>query len=157
MMMRVRTAAVGALLGALFLVGSSSLVSAQAGIHYVYDRLGRLTGVVDQAGNTAIYEYDKVGNIVAIRRTDVGSGEPVGISLVSPDRGRAGTTVSIFGKGFSATPSENQVTFGGAPATVTASEPNALTVAVPPEAVSGPVSVTSPSGSATSATPFTIQ
>lgn len=153
-MMWWRWAVVGLVIGLLL----PAAAGAQAGIHYVYDRLNRLVGVVDQSGNSATYQYDQTGNIVAIQRTDAATiSGPVGVTLVSPSSGRAGTAVSIFGKGFSATPSENSVTFNGAPATVTASEPNVLTVAVPPDAVSGPISVTSPSGSATSSTSFTVQ
>lgn len=35
---------------------------------YAYDDLGRLTTVVDEAGNTAIYNYDAVGNLLGIDR-----------------------------------------------------------------------------------------
>ena len=38
---------------------------AHADITYIYDRLGRLIGVVDPAGDTAVYHYDAVGNITA--------------------------------------------------------------------------------------------
>src|SRR6266496_472843 len=35
---------------------------------YFYDDLGRLSGVADSAGNTAIYNYDAVGNLLSITR-----------------------------------------------------------------------------------------
>jgi YD repeat-containing protein len=37
-----------------------------ADITYVYDKLGRLIGVVDPSGNTATYTYDSVGNLLSI-------------------------------------------------------------------------------------------
>jgi hypothetical protein len=44
------------------------LLHAQS-IHYVYDDLGRLSRVIDEAtGECAVYEYDAVGNILAIAR-----------------------------------------------------------------------------------------
>ena len=43
---------------------SSSTTSA-GDAYYAYDDLGRLTTVIDDAGNTAIYNYDAVGNLLA--------------------------------------------------------------------------------------------
>jgi len=57
---------------ALLLLGGfpQSAWPQQPRIHYVYDDLGRLVGVVDQDGNAATYTYDAVGNILAIGRHD---------------------------------------------------------------------------------------
>jgi YD repeat-containing protein len=41
---------------------------ASADIRYVHDRIGRLIGVVDPAGDTAVYHYDAVGNLTSISR-----------------------------------------------------------------------------------------
>jgi YD repeat-containing protein len=129
----------------------------QPAINYVYDDLSRLIAVVDQRGNAATYTYDAVGNILKIERVDA-AGIPgaVGITLVSPNRGKVGTTVQIFGKGFSGTPSQNTVAFNGTAATVAASAFNRIVTSVPEGAVTGPITVTTPLGSATSPTPFTV-
>ena len=37
-------------------------------IVYTYDELGRLTGVVAPAGETGVYTYDVVGNLLSIER-----------------------------------------------------------------------------------------
>ena len=42
--------------------------AAEATITYVYDRLGRLTGVIDPAQGTVIFRFDAVGNITAVER-----------------------------------------------------------------------------------------
>jgi len=123
-------------------------------IRYVYDDLGRLIAVIDQQGRTAIYEYDAVGNILAIRRPDTTG--PVAITFFSPKKGAVGTRVQIFGIGFSVVPSQNQIAFNGVPAPTLAANINALTTQVPDGASSGPISVTTPLGSAVSAEPFTV-
>ncbi len=126
-------------------------------VHYVYDDLGRLVGVVDPDGNAVTYTYDAVGNILAIDRHDVAdTSGPVAITLVSPNQGKIGTPVSIFGRGFSADPAQNTVSFAGAVATVSAATPNSLTTPVPPGALTGFITVTTPMGTATSPEPFTI-
>ncbi len=123
-------------------------------VRYIYDPLGRLIGVVDQQGKTAIYEYDAVGNLLAIRRLDAAG--PVAITFSNPNIGPVGRQVEIVGIGFSATASENAIAFNGVPASVLAASPNVLTTQVPNGATTGPVTVTTPSGSATSAEPFTV-
>lgn len=130
---------------------------AAADIFYVSDDLGRLIAVVDQQGNAATYTYDAVGNLLSIQRFNVAD-QPgaVAITLVTPNRGRVGTPVSIFGKGFSATASQNTVAFNGTPATVTEAAPNRITTSVPSGATTGLISVTSPLGTGTSPTPFTV-
>lgn len=126
-------------------------------VHYVYDDLGRLVGVVDPEGNVASYSYDAVGNLLAISRHNVAdTAGPVAITLVSPNIGKVGTEVSIFGKGFSADPAQNTVSFSGAIATVSSASPNALTTTVPPGAATGVITVTTPAGSATSPEPFMV-
>jgi YD repeat-containing protein len=126
-------------------------------IRYIYDALNRLVGVVDQQGNAAEYVYDAVGNILQIKRFSVNPSANVSISLVTPGTGSVGTTVQIFGKGFSSTPSQNTVTFsGGATATVTAATGTSLTTTVPSGAVTGSITVSAPLGSAVSPESFTV-
>lgn len=143
----------GALLVALVLL-LVSLAKASAGnVTYVYDELGRLTGVIDPSGNAATYKYDAVGNLLSIQRTSSSQTSIIGFT---PSRGPTGTTVTIYGTGFSATASQNAVTFNGTVATVTSSTTTSIVTSVPSGATTGPISVTSPSGSASSANPFTV-
>jgi YD repeat-containing protein len=125
-------------------------------ISYEYDALGRLIFVASPEG-VAQYEYDAVGNILRItaRRYADASG-PVAILFVTPSKGAPGTTVHIYGKGFSATPADNQVAFNGTITSVTAATPSTLTVTVPSGATTGPISLTAPLGSATSPEPFIV-
>ena len=126
-------------------------------IHYIYDDLGRLVGVVDQDGNAASYTYDAVGNILAIERHNVADMPgPVAITLVSPNQGKIGTPVSIFGKGFSPDAAQNTISFSGPIASVTAASATSLSTTVPPGALTGPITVTTPLGAATSPEPFTV-
>ena len=127
----------------------------QPSIYYVYDALNRLTAVVDQQGHAATYTYDAVGNILKIDRVDVPAGL-VAITLFTPVVGAAGTTVQIFGRGFSGAAAQDVVAFNGAAATVTAAAANRLVVTVPSGATTGRISVTTPLGSATSAVVFRV-
>ncbi|MGH7279064.1 MAG: IPT/TIG domain-containing protein [Candidatus Rokuibacteriota bacterium] len=126
-------------------------------IHYIYDELNRLVGVIDQQGNAATYTYDAVGNLLRIDRLDADQiPGPVAITLVAPDRGKAGTVVEIFGKGFSAVAEQNAITFNGTLAAVSDAAPNRLRTVVPPGATTGPIAVTTPLGSAASPSPFRV-
>src|SRR5690349_2791551 len=104
-------------------------VAAQTGpVQYGYDELGRLTIVVDPTGNAAVYNYDAVGNLLSIQRVNVGDiPDPVAIYALTPTRGKAGSTVSILGKGFGQNPGDNSVSFsGGAQAVVTSASSTGL-------------------------------
>jgi YD repeat-containing protein len=145
-------------LGAFLLIFCVSLlwrstVEAQQ-VCYAYDGLGRLTGVIDQNNQAAFYDYDAVGNILSIRRQSPSG--PVTIYSFDPPGNAPGGSVEIFGVGFSATPNQNQVTIGSVSATVTSTLPCALVVQVPGNAVSGQISVITPSGQATSTSPFLV-
>jgi len=135
----------------------STFAQTSAEIRHLYDDLNRLIAVIDASGNAVAYDYDAVGNVIAIRRVDAAQlPGPVGITLVSPNAGLPGTPVSVFGKGFGSTPGQNTVSFNGTPAVVTSAAANAIGTTVPEGAVSGPISVTTPLGSATSPTPFQV-
>jgi YD repeat-containing protein len=120
-------------------------VSAQGGVTYVYDDLGRLVGVIDPSGNAAVYSYDAVGNVQSITRY---SPNQIAVLNVSPRSGPIGTTVRISGTGFSATLSQNTVSFNGTTAAITSASTTQLVVTVPSPATTGPLTVTSPNGSA---------
>jgi len=122
-------------------------------IEYVYDEAGRLTGVIAPNGDAARYNYDAAGNITSIERT---GSTTVSVLEFSPNAGAVGTTVTIWGTAFSTTPSQNTVQFNGTSATVSSATANKLVVTVPASATTGTIAVTSPNGSATSATSFTV-
>ncbi|HWP83074.1 MAG TPA: FG-GAP-like repeat-containing protein [Bacteroidota bacterium] len=69
------------------------------------------------------------------------SGAP-SITSLTPTSGAVGTSVTISGTNFSATPSSNIVYFGAVRATVTSASATSLTVTVPTGATYAPVSVT---------------
>ena len=127
--------------------------TAHADITYIYDRLGRLIAVVDPAGDAAVYHYDAVGNLTGISRQ---SSALVSVIDFTPASGPVGTTVTIFGTGFSPTPSQNTVTFSGTAASVSSASPTQLVATIPSGATTGPIAVTAPAGSATSSAPFTV-
>ena len=81
---------------------------------------------------------------------------PVSIRDFSPRSGPIGTTVTITGQGFSATPAANQVTIGTARAQVLSATEAQLTVRVPSTA-SGPIQVTvQNSGTDRTSIPFMV-
>ena len=136
-------------------VGGAS--AQQPAVQYAYDELGRLVAVVDPDGNAAIYVYDAVGNLLSIQRLDAATlPERVAITALVPGKGKAGTTVSILGKGFSVTAGQNVVSFNGVVAAVAQASANRIIATVPSGATTGPVTVTAPLGSATSPRPFRI-
>ncbi|MFQ5656702.1 MAG: IPT/TIG domain-containing protein [Candidatus Methylomirabilales bacterium] len=98
-----------------------------------------------------------MGNLLEIRRTNASDFPgPVAITFFDPDRGEVGTVVTIFGAGFSPVPADNQVTFNGTPAPVTASTDQTITTEVPAGATTGLIAVTTPRGSATSQEDFVV-
>src|ERR1700739_1490940 len=136
----------------LVALGSWQCVLAQSNtpVQYFYDDLGRLIRVVDQNGNFAIYSYDAVGNLLSIRRTTLPGNNGLAILSFAPQKGFVGQTVTIQGQGFSLTSTANIVQFNGTPATVTSATGNTLTVTVPSEATTGPISVAVGGSTATS-------
>src|SRR6266404_2664875 len=132
---------------------SLEVAPASAGVSYIYDKLGRLIAAVDLAGDTARYNYDEVGNLLSISRQ---LSSLVSIVEFTPGSGTVGVPVTIYGTGFSATASQNTVTFNGVAASATSSTSNQILTSVPSGATTGPIAVTSPSGSATSSTSFTV-
>lgn len=129
-------------------------VQAQSGgITHVYDELGRLVGVIDPAGDTVRYAYDAAGNLLTTSRA---SSSLVSVIEFTPDGGPVGATVTIYGTGFAATPSQNTVTFNGVSATVTSASATRLVTTVPTSATTGAISVTTSAGTATSSASFTV-
>jgi len=143
------------LMGALILILAvlTRAGLAQTPVTYIYDQAGRLVGVVDPTGAAAAYKYDATGNILSITRY---TSTQVAIITFTPSGGAAGSTVTIRGTGYSSIASQNTVKFNGTTASVISSTPTQIVTTVPPGATSGTINVTSPLGSATSVSPFTV-
>ncbi|MBA3734958.1 MAG: IPT/TIG domain-containing protein [Actinobacteria bacterium] len=134
------------------LAGAASAAPSSA-ITYGYDELGRLVAVSDPANGAAKYAYDAAGNVTSITRQTV---SVVSVASFGPKIGTAGTVVTIYGTGFSATAGQDTVKFNGTTAAVTSASATQLVATVPSGATTGTISVTAPGGSATSSGSFTI-
>ena len=128
-------------------------VLAQSGITYVYDELGRLIAVIDPNGDTAVYSYDAVGNVLNISRH---SSSQLSVINFSPSSGPVGSTVTVNGTAFSTTPAQNTVQFNGTGANVNSASATQLTVTVPAGATTGPISVTTAAGTVTTVASCTV-
>lgn len=80
-----------ALFIAILLLSALSELYAQPKVTYIYDDLGRLVRVVNEANECATYEYDAVGNLLRITR-GANCLQPPSIDTLSPDSGNAGET-----------------------------------------------------------------
>jgi RHS repeat-associated protein len=148
-----RLAGVGFALSALLLTsGSGADASGPTlpanSISYGFDDAGRLTTVIDPtapSNGVATYAYDNAGNITQINRL---SSSGVSVVQVAPAKAAVGVSVTVYGTGFSATASQDSVSFGGQAATPTFATTTQLQVTVPAGATSGPVTVTAPGGNA---------
>lgn len=145
-------ATIAATLALAFLFGFASR-QALADVQYSYDDAGRLIQIVDGAGDSAQYVYDPAGNITQIVRVSAGT---VAVAGFTPQSGPVGTSVTIYGSGFSATPSSNTVEFNGTAAAVSNASANQLVAVVPSGATTGTISVTVGAQSANSAESFTV-
>jgi YD repeat-containing protein len=124
-----------------------------AGAQYVYDAAGRLVQVIAPDGTSAIYTYDLAGNLLAITPVSASTSAVSGFSAASA---APGSTITIYGSGFSTTPADNHVLFNGVAATVIAATANTLTVIVPATASTGRVTVTDSHGTVRSAATFAV-
>ncbi|MFN0086214.1 MAG: IPT/TIG domain-containing protein [Blastocatellia bacterium] len=119
---------------------------------YVYDDNGRLRAVIAPNGEANVYEYDPAGNITAIR---LNAATTLEVLSFSPREGVPGAQVTIIGTGFGA--GVNAVAFNGVSAQIVSSAAPVITVTVPAGASTGPISVTTPGGTAMTAAPFTVR
>ncbi|MGB8839105.1 MAG: IPT/TIG domain-containing protein, partial [Candidatus Acidiferrales bacterium] len=141
---------IAVLLGILIV---ANVLQAQTGVQYFYDPLGRLVGVIETSGNAAAYNFDAVGNLLAITRYTAGQASVLDFT---PASGPVGTVVTISGTGYSATASQDTVSFNGTTATITSATVNQIVATVPSGATTGPIKVTSPAGTFTTPTSFTV-
>jgi YD repeat-containing protein len=110
-----------------------------AAVDYTYDEQGRLVGVYAPSGDAAQYVYDAVGNIIEIKRFAAGT-----LSLIefTPNGGPVGSSVTIYGTGFSTTAASNTVKINTTTATVTSASATKLVATIPTGATTGKISVT---------------
>ena len=134
---------------------TSPLHAQTAGVGFVHDENFRLTRVTDAAGNSAIYSYDSLGNLLSISHANVPA-NALAIFAFSPQQGPVGTIVTIQGQNFNPVAGSNSVQFNGMSTTVLSATATALTAAVPASATSGPLSVTVNGVTAPSSDPFTV-
>lgn len=119
---------------------------------YVYDENGRLHAVISPSGETAVYEYDAAGNLTAIRRLPA---DALALFNFSPREGYFGTVVTFTGTGFGV--GVTGVSFNGTPAAVLEFTSSSVVAEVPQGATTGPVTITTPGGSVTTASPFNVR
>ncbi len=111
---------------------------------------------MDNDGKSDLVASIQASNsIVVVRNSPVTATDPT-ITSFTPTSGAMGTTVTINGTNFSATPANNVVKFNGTVATVTASTSTSITTTVPTGATTGKITVTVASSTATSAGSFTV-
>ena len=138
---------------ALLLAFASASPARQGGTtRYVYDENGRLHAVIAPSGEAVVYEYDAAGNITAVRRVPA---DELTIFAFTPRSGMYGDLVTLVGVGFGA--GVTAVSFNGAAANVVGVTPTTVVAEVPEGATTGPVTVTTPRGSVSTATPFTVR
>lgn len=142
-------------LAACALAPSTGFAQTPITFQYSYDETGQLIRAVDSTGIVIEYVYDAVGNAVAVRRLNV---NPTQLTILgfSPSRGGLGTLVTIEGIAFASKAADNSVSFNGVQASVTSASANTLIAQVPAGALSGPITVSIASNTATSASSFTV-
>ena len=94
---------------------------------------------------------------LAVSATFTAAGAFPNITSFIPQQGPFGTEVLITGENFDSVAANNQVQFNGMAATVTAATTTNLTAVVPTGATTGPITITTVAGTATSATDFTVE
>jgi YD repeat-containing protein len=136
-------------------VNSTTFAASIAGsITYGYDALGRLVqAIVPALSQVENYTYDSSGNITSATSTATAT---LGFGNVSNPQGASGSSITIFGSGFSTTPSSDTVKFNGTAATVTSATTTQLIVTVPAGATTGAITVKVGSNTVTSPGSFTV-
>jgi gliding motility-associated-like protein len=136
-------------------VGMSVVTNPGGGLYSV----GHFQGTGDFDPTCKVFNLTSVGNYdFFVQKIITGTPSPSPtITSFSPSSGSAGTSVVITGTNFSATPTENIVTFyDNKTAVVTASTTTSITATVPSGAATGKISVTTNCVTVTSTADFTI-
>jgi large repetitive protein len=132
---------------------SLAFLPAYAQVRYNYDEVGRLIQVISPDGSSSQYIYDAAGNVAGIKRL---ASAALSVAEFTPNTGPVGTSVKIYGSGFSTTAASNIVKFNGVIATVNSATMNQLVVTVPTGATTGLISVTIAAATAVSSQSFTL-
>jgi YD repeat-containing protein len=119
---------------------------------YVYDEDGRLHAVISPTGEAAVYDYDAAGNFAGIRRL---TSNELELLTFTPRQGPVGTPVTIYGTGFNQ--GVNSVSFNGVAANIVRSNIASVVALVPQGATTGPITVVTPRGAATSIAQFVVR
>lgn len=110
--------------------------------------------IVPAGATTGPISVTKQGTTVASATNFTVTPSPLPtITSFNPTSGTAGTSVTIIGTGFTGA---SAVRFNGTRATFTVVSDTRITATVPARATTGPIAVTTPGGTATSATAFTV-
>jgi hypothetical protein len=105
------------------------------------------------SGDVGMEAYTQAFTFAGWEGGSTSGGATLAVSSFSPASGPAGTAVTIDGTGFTGA---TAVAFNGVAASFTITSDTALQATVPPGATSGPITVTAPAGSATSASSFSV-
>ena len=111
------------------------------------------TTVPDGASTGPISVTDSEGTFTTLMDFTVSEAEPPVIAGFSPTSGPVGSGVTITGTGFT---DASSVRFNGTSAPFTVGSDSQIAATVPNGATSGPISVTTPGGTDTSTTSFTV-
>ncbi len=128
---------------------------------------GSAEATLDQNGNAVfVVEGSSCGAFPSVVQADLDAppfttygsdftivSEVPAITKFTPSRGRAGKSVTITGSSLSGA---TAVTFNGTPAVIIRDDATKIKTQVPSGATTGTIQVTTPGGTATSATPFTV-
>jgi gliding motility-associated-like protein len=150
-------------------------INASGGVQWTTDGIAVSTAGGDQTfgnGSTSIISNSNAESIITWRDARNGSGYDIyaqhvnangsitigsqTITAFTPASGPIGTTVTITGTNFSATPADNTVRFNGTLANVIASSTTSITTTVPSGASTGTITVTVAGNTATSGSNFTV-
>lgn len=138
--------------------GGGHVVTAMVGSNVVagmtdaaqYNHFGLLAGLEDYFG------LARLANAATATPLPIPTGPPPPAPVITgfdPTSGAAGDTVMVTGLNFTGT---TAVRFAGTPGAFTFTDDTSISAQVPAGAVTGPISVTSPGGTATGSTDFTI-
>lgn len=137
------------------LLSTASAAITAGSVSYAYDSMGRLVQSVVPALNIVEnYSYDAGGNLLSVTSSPLSE---LAVSTTSTAQSSPGSTITIYGSGFSTLASGNVVLIGGVSATVVSATATQLVVVIPAGAVSGLITVTTGSTTVTSSSPLTVK
>lgn len=151
-----RTACAICLLGLMY--AGPCFAQGEITFQYLYDERGQLVRTIDSQGNVVTWTYDAVGNIVRIDRTTVGQLAAPTITGITPNAGKARSTVQSTIAGahlaFATVTTDNP---GVAVSQVLATDASvAATFTIAETARLGPTIVTVETGIGRATVPFTV-